>query len=177
MRGHFSGGHAGVTGSPVIYIGQGFSPKGDKERFVLPADVRKIVTEASANQNVMLAAKHEEWDCLFACGTSYSQQLAEEIRAEHAQAIAHGQPSQRSKRSLLFGSLMQVNFDNSGRFVLPAHLKQQARITDALYIHGTLDFFTLWSPEVLMEQQGPEWIGPQASCASFLAAANSRGRK
>ncbi len=60
MRGHFSGGHAGVTGSPVIYIGQGFSPKGDKERFVLPADVRKIVTEASANQNVMLAAKHEE---------------------------------------------------------------------------------------------------------------------
>jgi MraZ protein len=26
-----------VTGKPVIYSGQGFSPKGDKDRFVLPA--------------------------------------------------------------------------------------------------------------------------------------------
>jgi MraZ protein len=158
-------------------MGQGFSPKGDKERFVLPADIRKIVSEASGNLTEMLVAKHEEWDCLIACGTSYSQQLADEIRAEHAAAMANGLPSQRSKRALLFGSLVKVNFDGSGRFILPQHLKQQARISDSIYIHGTLDYFTIWSPDVLNEQTGPEWIGPQASCASFAATGGGRGRK
>ena len=172
----FQAGYSGVTGIPVIYMGQGFSPKGDKERFVLPADVRRIVAEASANQTVMLVAKDEEWDCLIACGTSYSHQLAEEIRAERAAALAKGVPAPRSKRALMFGSFVQVNFDTSGRFVLPPHLKQQVGITDSVYIHGTLDYFTIWSPEVLARQEGPEWEGPKASCASLMAN-GGRARK
>jgi len=157
-------------------MGQGFSPKGDKERFVLPADVRRIVTEASTNQTLMLVAKDDEWECLIACGTSYTQQLAEEIRAERAAALAKGQAVTRSKRQLLFGSFAQVNFDTSGRFVLPPHLKQPVGITDAIYIHGTMDYFTIWAPDVLMRQTGPEWDGAKATCASLMAA-GGRGRK
>lgn len=165
-----------VTGFPVIYMGQGFSPKGDKERFVLPADIRKIVAEASDNINEMLVAKHEEWPCLFACGTSYKNQLAEEIRLKHAADVAAGRPSTRARDALVFGNLTRVAFDNSGRFILPAHMRGQATITDALYIHGTMDYFTLWSPDVLMAQTGDEWIGPKASCESYLAAVG-RARK
>ncbi|NOW44458.1 MraZ protein [Novosphingobium sp. SG751A] len=167
----------GVTGFPVIYMGQGFSPKGDKERFVLPADIRKIVAEASDNINEMLVARHEEWPCLFACGTSYRNQLAEEIRVKHAADVAAGRPSTRARDALVFGNLTRVAFDNSGRFILPAHMRAQASITDGLYIHGTMDYFTLWSPEVLMAMAGDEWIGPKASCESYLAAAGGRARK
>jgi MraZ protein len=162
--------------SPVIYIGQGFSPKGDKDRFVLPADVRKLVTDASGDKNIMVVGKHEEWDCLICCGTSYSTQLAGEIRDEHQLALSNGLSSNRSRRSLQLGNLMPVSFDNSGRFVLPAHFKAIAGISDAIYIHGSLDFFTLWSPDVLAAQQGPEWLVPQATCASYQSSA-ARGRK
>jgi MraZ protein len=157
-------------------MGQGFSPKGDKERFVLPADIRRIVSEASHKETVMLVAKDDEWNCLIACGLSYSDQLAEEIRAERAAALANGQPVLRSKRQLLFGSFMRVNFDTSGRFVLPPNLKARAQITDSIYIHGTMDYFTIWSPEVLMAQEGPEWDGAKDSCASQMAM-SGRGRK
>jgi len=166
-----------VAGLPVLYRGQGFSPKGDKERFVLPADIRRIVTEASGTLNEMLVARDEEWNCLIACGTSYLDQLAEEIRAERAAALAVGHPAARSKRALLFGSFVQVNFDNSGRFILPTSMKQRVGITDAIYIHGTMDYFTIWAPEVLAQQEGPEWDGPKDNCAAQIAAAGGRGRR
>jgi MraZ protein len=167
---------AGVAGLPVIYMGQGFSPKGDKERFVLPADVRRIVAEASNEKTVMLVAKDEQWECLMASGLSYGQQLAEEIRAERAAALANGEPMLRSKRQTMFGSLVQVNFDNSGRFVLPPHLKAQVGIEDAIYVHGMMDYFAIWAPDVLMRQEGAEWDGAKATCASLMTA-SGRGRK
>jgi len=165
-----------VTDGSVLYMGQHFSPKGDKDRFVLSADIRRIITDASANQSTMLAAKHESWNCLIACGTSYSQQLAEEIRAERAAALAKGQPTPQSLRVLMFGSFANINFDSSGRFVLPAHLKAQVGITDSIYIHGTLDYFTIWSPQVLAAQDGPEWDSVKATCASVMAT-STRARK
>ena len=135
------------------------------------------MTEASGALNEMHVARDDEWDCLIACGTSYLDQLAEEIRAERAAALAHGQPITRSKRQLLFGSFVQVNFDNSGRFILPAAMKQRVGITDAIYIHGTMDYFTIWSPEVLARMEGAEWDGPKDNCAAQIAAAGGRGRK
>jgi len=78
---------------------------------------------------------------------------------------------------LLFGSFVQVNFDNSGRFILPAAMKQRVGIADAIYIHGTMDYFTIWSPEVLARMEGAEWDGPKDNCAAQMAAAGGRGRK
>jgi len=166
-----------VAGSPVHCRGQGFSPKGDKERFVLPADIRRIVTEASGNLNEMLVARDAEWTCLIACGTSYLDQLAEEILAERAAALANGQPAHRSKRQLLFGSFAQVNFDNSGRFILPAPMKQRVNIVDGIYIHGAMDYFHIWAPDELYKMEGPEWDDLKDDYAAQMAAASSRGRK
>jgi MraZ protein len=165
-----------LAAGPVTYLGQGFSLKGDKDRFVLPADVRRVITQASENQDVMMVARHEEWDCLIACGTTYIDQLADEIRAEHEAAVKNGQKSDRARRSLIFGLFQPVSFDKSGRFTLSAQQRQLGSITDSIYFHGAMDYFTIWAPEVLAKQDGPEWIGPRISCAGY-AAAPGRGRK
>lgn len=167
---------AGVTDGSVLYFGQGFSLRGDKDRFVLNADLRRLICDASGKQNVMMVAKDQMWPCLIATGTSYIHQLAEEIKAERAAALARGEKLERSKRQILFGDLMPVNFDNSGRFVLPAELRKRAGITNAVYIHGMMDFFTIWAPEVLEQQEGDEWQGAKDSCAARMAE-GGRGRK
>ena len=69
------------------------------------------------------------------------------------------------------------SFDNSGRFVIPAHLKKLVGITGSIFIQGSGPFFTLWAPDVLAAQVGPQWASAQAACASLVEADPKRVRK
>ena len=40
------------------YWGQGFSPRGEKNRFVLPTDFRSKVKESSGNNRILCLDKH-----------------------------------------------------------------------------------------------------------------------
>ncbi len=164
-----------TVASPVIYSGQGFSPKGDKERFVLPANFRKVVTDSSGGRNVMLVAKHHTWDCLVGFGESRRAGLLAEIDRDYELAIGAGQAFDRDMRYFQLFDCAEIAFDNSGRFVIPAHLKSLVGIDQAIYIQGSGPFFTLWSPDMLTEQRGPQWASAQAACKSLVAA--QRGGK
>ena len=158
----------GVAGQPVIFSGQGFSPKGDKDRFVLPAAFRKTVTDSSASKNLLLVSKHATWPCLIGYGLSRREGLLAQIDREEEMAARAGQPFDRDMRYFQLFDDVEIGFDNSGRFVIPAHLRKLAGIGDAIYLQGAGPFFTLWSPEVLAAQEGPQWASAQATCASLM---------
>ena len=166
--GFYRRGAAGVTGLPVIYSGQGFSPKGDKERYLLPAPFRKAVTESSAGKNLLLVAKHPTWECLVGYGESRRAGLMAEIDRDHELATRAGQPFDRDMRYFQMFDCAEIGFDNSGRFVIPAHLKALVGIGESIYLQGSGPFFTLWAPDVLARQQGPHWASAQAACASLM---------
>jgi len=154
---------------PVIFSGQGFSPKGDKDRFVLPAAFRKAVTESSAGKNLLLVSKHATWPCLIGYGLSRREGLLAQIDREEEMASRAGQPFDRDMRYFQLFDDVEIGFDNSGRFVIPAHLRKLAGIGEAIYAQGAGPFFTLWAPEVLSQQDGPQWASAQAACASLLS--------
>ena len=163
-----SWGVAGVTGKAVIYSGQNLSPKGDKERFLLPAPFRKAVTESSAGKTMLLLAKHPTWECLVGYGESRREGLLAEIDRDHELAVRAGQPFDRDMRYFQLFDCAEINFDTSGRFVIPAHLKALVGIGDSIYFQGTGPFFTLWAPDVLARQEGPHWASAQAACAYLV---------
>ena len=165
-----------MTGRPVIYSGQGFSPKGDKDRYVLPASFRRTVTESSADKNLLLVSKHEKWNCLIGYGASRRDGLLAEIDRDYQVALGAGQPFDRDLRYFQLFDCTEISFDNSGRFVIPAHLKKLVGSTGSIFIQGSGPFFTLWSPDVLAAQEGPQWASAQAACASMVDAEPSRAK-
>jgi len=50
-----------VAGAPSNYWGQGFSPRGEKNRFVLPADFRATVKDASQGQRLLCLDRHHKF--------------------------------------------------------------------------------------------------------------------
>jgi MraZ protein len=165
-----------VTGGPSNYWGQGFSPRGDKSRFVLPTDFRPTVREASGNTPTLCLDKHHKLPCLVGFGLSRADSFAEQIRHEERIAIERGEPFDADERAAQLYGFLRTKFDDSGRFILPDHLAEQAQVGAALYFHGGGANFTIWAPDVLFTM-GPGWDSAKATCRSLMADAAGRGPK
>jgi len=146
------------------FSGQAFSPVGDKGRFVLPPLFRKAV-KASSGGNVLCLDKHAQFTCLTGFGTSRMGELEAQLDREEDKAT--GEFDRDTRAQQLFG-FAQVSFDDSGRFMLPDHLRQLGNIGDALFFQGGGRQFTVWNPAELMKM-GDAWAAAKAACAQFLS--------
>jgi MraZ protein len=156
------------------YSGQAYSPAGDKGRFVLPPLFRKAVRDSSEGR-VLCLMKHPGWNCLVGFGLSRKEELNAQLDREEEMAIRLGKEFDRDTRaSQLFGFL-EMPFDDSGRFVMPEHLRRIGLIEDGLYFQGGGRFFTLWNPAELAKM-GDDWAGAKAACESFLEEAKAKGK-
>ncbi|WP_225204852.1 division/cell wall cluster transcriptional repressor MraZ [Novosphingobium huizhouense] len=165
-----------MAGGPSNYWGQGFSPRGEKSRFVLPADFRSTVRDASAGQRVLCLDKHSKHPCLVGFGLSRAESFAEQIAHEERVALERREDFDADMRAAQLFGFMRVSFDESGRFVLPDHLGEQASIGEALYFHGGGSHFTIWAPDVLFGM-GPGWDAAKATCRALMAEAAGKGRR
>ena len=167
-----------MSGGPNSYAGQGFSPRGEKGRFILPSDFRASVKNSSDGQRTLCLDKHDRFPCLVGFGLSRDQEFAAQIDREEQTAIARDRDFDRDLRAMQLYGYLKVGFDESGRFILPDHLAGLAEIADGLYFHGGGSFFTLWNPDVLLAM-GPGWESAQANCRALIAEAASgkRARK
>ncbi len=143
---------------------------------MVPAHFRKPVTESSRGENTLYVTRHEDWNCLIGFGKSYYEKLASEIDLAHEIALRAGQPFDRAARDLVFGNIVEIAYDNSGRLIIPSYLREIVEVDDHLYFHATRETFTMWAPDVLDRQEGPQWAVAKAACASFINGAG-RGRK
>lgn len=149
----------------VIYSGQGFSQKGEKNRFVLPPAFRKAVAESSDGK-VLCLAKHERWNCLTGFGLSRRDELETQIDREEERALRLGRDFDADLRRLQLFGFAEIPFDASGRFIMPDHLAGLGCLTGGVYFHGAGSFFTLWNPEELY-RMGEGWEGAQAACRAL----------
>lgn len=160
---------------PFSYRGQGFSPRGEKGRFVLPPLFRRVVRESSDGQRILCLAKHERWCCLAGFGLSRMDDFARQIDREEEAAIQRGEPYDRDLRSSQLYGFSEVPFDDSGRFVLPDHLAELGKLSDQIFFQGGGPFFTIWDPEEL-GRMGPGWEAAQAAARALTAEAGPSGR-
>lgn len=150
------------------YYGPGFSPMGDKGRFVLPAKFRKTLKESNSGDKTLFIDKHPLFPCLIGFGLPYKAELAEGIKAD-AQAA-----DSRYRMRMQLYSFVDIPFDESGRFVLPRPFFNLGKIEDQIYFHGNGPYFTMWNPERLMEMDGDEFLAAQIHCESQMATAKGR---
>lgn len=165
-----------MSGSPAEYWGKGFSPRGDKNRFVLPPDFRNTVKDASGGDRVLCLDKHQELPCLVGFGLSRAQQFIDLVAEEKASKAAAGVPFNAELMLLKFGGFERVNFDESGRFILPEFLAEAAEVKDGLYFQGSGVHVTIWAPEVLFAMDS-NWDIVKANCRSRMAEAALRGKR
>lgn len=157
------------------YSGQAYSPAGDKGRFVLPPLFRKAVKESSEGR-ILCLAKHERWNCLTGFGLSRKSELEDQLEREEDRATRLDKDFDRDLRAMQLFGFVEVPFDDSGRFVMPEHLRSLAQVDDGLYFHGGGRFFTIWNPDQLA-QMGEQWESAQAACENLVAEAAAKGRK
>ncbi len=166
-----------VQGLPVSYSGQGFSPIGEKGRFVLPPDFRKAVRESGEGERVLCLAKHDRWKCLTGFGLSRLGSFEAQLDREERNALDRNQDFDREMRAAQLYGFARVPFDDSGRFVMPDRFFKLGNIADQLYFQGGGAFFTLWNPAELA-RMGAGWDDARAACAEFAAqAASGKARK
>ncbi|MGB3807965.1 MAG: division/cell wall cluster transcriptional repressor MraZ [Erythrobacter sp.] len=159
---------------PGAYSGQAYSPAGDKGRYVLPPAFRKAVKEASGGARTLCLVAHERFECLVGFGLSRIDKLHEQLDREEERAIRLGQDDfDRDVRAGQLFQFEQLPFDDSGRFVMPEHLKELGHVEDGLYFQGAGDFFFVWNPDRLA-QMDSSWKGAQATAARLVAEAESK---
>lgn len=157
-------------------MGQGFSPRGEKGRFVLPADFRTEIREASAGQRILCLDKHHRLPCLVGFGLSRAERFAADIDREEEIALRKGEEFDRDMRAAQLYGFHRASFDDSGRFVLPEHLGELGQVEDGLFFQGGGAQITIWNPRILMDM-GAGWESAQAGCRAKMAEAAKGKRK
>lgn len=157
------------------YNGQAYSPAGEKNRFVLPSTFRKAVKESSGGSRILCLAAHGRYDCLIGYGLSHLPQLQAQLDREEERAIRLGDASfDRDARAGQLFSYETLGFDESGRFVMPEHLRELGKVEDGLFFQAAGDFFLVWAPEELF-RMGPEFRSAQIACRRLMEAAARKG--
>ncbi len=165
-----------MAAQPFSYSGQGYSPRGEKNRFVLPPQFRRVVKDSSAGSRVLCLAKHDRWDCLTGFGLSRAGELDAQIDREEALAATRGTDFDREMRAIQLYGFAEIPFDDSGRFIMPEHLIGLAKLDDGLFFQGAGGFFTIWNPARLAAM-GPGFEAAQGACAALVADAEAKERK
>ncbi len=158
------------------YNGQAYSPVGDKGRFVLPPAFRKAVKEASGGSKTLCLVGHERFKCLVGFGLSRIDKLHQQLDREEERAIRLKlNDFDRDVRAGQLFQFEQLPFDDSGRFVLPDHLKELGMIDDSLYFQGAGEFFFVWNP-VQLAQMDYSFRGAQVTCKKLMAEAEAKAK-
>ena len=98
-----------------------------------------------------------------------------QIDREEERALRLGRDFDYDLRASQLFAFAQVPFDDSGRFIMPDHLRTLGRVDDGLYFQGAGRFFTIWNPDEL-SQMGDEWEAAQAACANLFAEAQAKAK-
>ncbi len=151
------------------FSGQAFSPAGDKGRFVLPPLFRSAVKESSDGR-VLCLDKHATFTCLVGFGLSRMTELDAQLDREEDRS---GVDFDRDTRAAQLFGFARVPFDDSGRFVLPDHLRTLGNIDGSMFFQGGGRSFTIWNPAELM-RMNDDWAAAKAACAQFQAEARAK---
>ena len=176
------GGGGDLEGRRVRFNGQGFSLKGEKDRFVLPPDFRKALRESGTDETGAVRKElclqlHPDFPCLIAFGLGREAELDDLLDREEENALRRGAPFNRQVRSSQLFGFLKVPFDDSGRFVLPPRFVKGAQIAEQLYFQGAGAEFLIFNPTELMKLPQADWRHAQLACEDLAEQALAKAKK
>ncbi|APE27016.1 division/cell wall cluster transcriptional repressor MraZ [Aurantiacibacter gangjinensis] len=157
---------------PTQYRGEGFSLRGEKDRFVLPPLFRKTFV-ALGDDKVLCVTKHHKYPCLAAFGLSKVDQFEDILDREEENAVRRDQDFDRDMRAMQLYAHHEVPFDGSGRFILPPRYCKVGGIGDNICFLGTGTFITMWDLDQL-GTMGGAWEDRYELCVAFAEEARAK---
>lgn len=154
------------------YRGEGFSLRGEKDRFVLPPLFRKAWAELG-DERILCVAKHHSLPCLRGFGFSRTQGFNQILDRDEANAVQRGLPFDRERIATKMWTFAEVPFDASGRFILPERYCKVGGIGDNICFLGGGEFITLWDLDRLGEM-GDDWADQYELCLASAEEARAK---
>ncbi len=118
-----------------------------KGRVSIPALFRRVLEAADPEwtsglqPNVVIVyggASQKYLDC-------YTVDAMDEVDAKIS-ALPRGSKRRRAMERIFNGQTLPTQTDDTGRLVLPAHLREKVGITDKAYFSASGDTFQIWEP-------------------------------
>ncbi len=116
-----------------------------KGRLALPTKYRDWLREESEGQLICTI------DITHPCLLLYPLSEWEEIEKK-LKALSTMDPLERRLQRLLLGHASECELDGSGRFLLPAPLRQHAKLDKQVMLVGQLNKFEIWSDAAWLTQ-------------------------
>jgi MraZ protein len=150
-----------------VELYEGFALQGvdEKGRAAIPADLRAAV-ERNSEVRAIVVGKHPFDPCLSVHDLNWSVEKFTRIDREQSPFEGDGGESRVKRRA--FGMVERAPFDASGRFVIPPFFRQKAKIGRWAFFTGSGETFDIWSPEVLMRTEGPDFEELRELCEFLL---------
>jgi MraZ protein len=144
----------GNVAEGIIYSGSAISVADSKGRFVLPLEMRKLL-KASSGETKLCLSIHATLKCAVGFGLSHKQWLEEEVVEMERTAREQGRDFDGdAERERRFADVEDLNFDDGGRFFLPADIKRLIGIDDVVVFSGVSRYIQMWEPETLLASEG-----------------------
>ena len=123
-----------------------------KNRLSVPASYREVIEARSGTKAVVLAP-HEREDCLVGYDRARSARLQELLERRYGDDF--GAPRDDFAR-LAFGTSEVAPYDDTGRIVVSATLKELGGIDRLAFFIAAGDYFEIWDPERLLAAKGDD---------------------
>ncbi len=138
-----------LFGKAVLFRGSSSLSLDSKGRMAIPAKYRDRLQEACSGQLVVTIDQSR-------CLLIYPLSAWEEVEQKLEQLSSTNQKARELKR-LLLGYAEDCVMDNQGRILLPAHLREFARLDKKVVLAGQGNKFELWNAEA-WDQLANRWV-------------------
>lgn len=119
-----------------MFLGQYEHSIDEKGRLTIPSRYR----EEFADNSLVLTTGFEE--SLIVLTPELFLIFANQVRSK---PITN--PTSRQFRRVFFANAQEIEIDKTGRILLPAFLRNSAKLNDSAVLVGNGEYFELWSPE------------------------------
>ena len=139
-----------------VFSGNWLNGVDGKGRMSIPAAFRDVIQSRAGDRRVVLMPHRGDLDCLVAQTTAH---IAEIDRATADRYAADEvSPDEDLARLRAFSLSQQVQFEDTGRIVLPEDLREFAEIENEALMIGMGNTFQIWNPDVFLAQAGDERV-------------------
>ena len=135
-----------------IFLGNFLQAIDAKGRVAIPSDLRGIM-ERNSPEKVIVVSIHDTKPCMIGYDRGYARLRYDELKQRQAEDRAAGRPIEDEDAAFeTFGVAEVLNYDASGRFVMPGFHREEAGIGSWAYFKSNGDHFQIWDPRRLLEE-------------------------
>ena len=140
----------------AVFQGNWLNTVDAKGRMSIPAAFRDVIQMRAGNRKVAVGPHRGDWSCLEARTTTHvgaiDRATAERFAADEVS------PEEDAARMRAFTLSHELQFEDTGRVVLPEDLRDFAEIDGEALLIGMGNGFQIWNPDLFLEETTDERV-------------------